>query len=183
MRTMKGQPTWRPRVMTASIRPNTRWVPPMQASSQVSTGCPKPAETRIPATISHSSEVQCHAKRATWRDSGRASTPLRLRTNGPISHASPSSECISAVARHATAAARNSSEPMSGSFGAPHHADDAGAPDFDQPKLAHQRDEAVDLGRITGQLEDEARGRRVDHLGAEHIGKAQCFDAVVALTG
>ena len=37
-----------------------------------------------------------------------------------------------------------------------HHADDAGAADLDQAELAHQRDEAVDLVRRAGQLEDEA---------------------------
>ena len=61
---------------------------------------------------------------------------------------------------------------MSGAFGSPHHADDAGAADLDKPELAHQADEAVDLGRVAGQLEDEARGRGIDHLGAEHVVEA-----------
>ena len=69
----------------------------------------------------------------------------------------------------------------SGGLCAAHHADHAGAAHFDQPQLAHQADEAVDLVRRAGHFEHEGIMRRVDDARAEGIGEAQRFDALVAL--
>ena len=71
----------------------------------------------------------------------------------------------------------------SGPFGPAHHADDAGAADFDQPQFAHQGDEAVDLVGRAGDFEDEAFGGGVDEPGAEDIGEAQRLDPLFARAG
>ena len=55
----------------------------------------------------------------------------------------------------------------------------AGARHLDQAQRAHQVGELVDLRRCAGDLkEDEALGRRVDHVGAEDVGDSQRLDPV-----
>src|SRR5215467_7365558 len=65
-------------------------------------------------------------------------------------------------------------------LGAARDGGDAGARDLGQTKLCHDRDELLDLGAASRDLEHEMFRRGVDDAGAKDSGKPQGLDTLLA---
>ncbi len=108
-----GQPTWRPRLATASNSPAPVKATPVPAAAQSlavagsRTSCTKIRDRTIQAML-----VKCQAKRRTRRARSLARTPSLRASSGPINFHSPNTECAKAVTTSNAAAVESKPSDM-----------------------------------------------------------------------